>query len=196
MIIGIILDIACAVIGVLALVRVRGRAHGRLAIGAAGVALLFYAVLTVSWRFWITYGYLAAIDPEPSAQEDAIVELHETVLVPIRSISGSLLITAAVVFFVVALVVRGRRDLARPEPSGQPTHVPYGGGQYAPAPHGAAPPHSQQPGTPGPPPRPGGGPPHSQQPATPGPPPQPGAQEAAPYPQHNPPPPPPVDGNR
>ncbi|RNL85247.1 hypothetical protein [Halostreptopolyspora alba] len=153
LVLGGILDTVCAAAGVLALVRARHCAHGRFAVRAAGVSLVLYALIAVPWRFWLEFGYLRG---DPGVADSSLMRLYETVLMPARTIAGSLLLTVAVALLLTALVIRGRREFA------QPGAAWFGTGQYHHDPRVQQPRHQTWPPGQGPTahqPNPGSGPP-------------------------------------
>lgn len=184
-VIGVLIDLACAGTGVLALVRARRCTRGRFVAGAAGVAFLLYALIAIPWRVWLTFVYHRALIADPGEAE--MMALQE-VLAPLRTISGSLVLTAGVALLIGALVAQARDDAPRPQPHGHPGAGPYNAayaGQAQPQPH--AHPHRQPtwsdprngpagqgqgygpgqppaPGTWSPPPQPGQSPPHGASP--------------------------------
>ncbi len=178
-----ILDVVCAAAGVLALLRARRCAHGRIAVYIAGGTLVLYALTSISWYLWAQFVYWPEYESmaNPVTGENSILQLYE-VLSPVRTILGSLLLVATLALLIAALMIRGRREFLQPQPYAAHPGAPHSGAQYAWAQHraayGAPGPQPQQPAQPSPGPGPGQAaqppPPNPSHPGQWSPPPQPG----------------------
>ncbi|MBB4932410.1 hypothetical protein F4561_003230 [Lipingzhangella halophila] len=133
-VVGLLLDAVCMAIGVFTLFRVRRCTRGRFAVGLAGSALILYVLIATPWLLWSHFGTLSLTSAYGF-------------LIPVLRIATSLIFTAALVLYLIALVIR-ERELAPPRQHGPQPGAPYSGAQYAAAPHGGgygAPGQYQQP---------------------------------------------------
>lgn len=151
-VIGFILDAGLAAIGVLALFFAGRCVRGRKLIRLAGCLLILYTVIAVAWR---VYMRVRVFDPGSGGLDNTVADNLFEILSLIRSLTGSLVLTAVVLLLVMTLVIRSKHEFTSTNPfgvppAGQDMWRAYGGapqgGQLGTTPPGPAPRYDPGPG--------------------------------------------------